>query len=235
MALDDIREQLRDQANELLAKIQETSVYNNLRERYESQTPPVQRAITMGGIALFILFMLMFPWSYIDSSDENMAQFEENRELIQGLLRAASSSKEPPPLPPPVTSEGLRSIVTNTLQQAGLTQDQIGNMQEIPNTALKEFAVPGVTASGLAVQIKKLNLAQILEIGTMFENLRPGLKFIGLDVVQSPGSTHYYDINAHVVAFGIPTVGGGDDESPAPRGGGAKRPGTRPENEESEE
>jgi hypothetical protein len=221
MAFEDLKEQLREQASEALAKIQETSAFNSLRERYESQTPPVQKAITLAGIGLFILFLSSCPMSYISSSSETLAQFEENRELIQGLLRASRSAKEPPPLPPPMSSDSLKGTIDGVLRQAGLLPDQIGEMNAIPDGELKGLAPAGVLTAGLAVQIKKLNLQQVIELGNLVQNMAPGTKLLGLDVVQSAGTSHYYDMILRVINFGLPAFDTGTDESGS---GGSKRP-----------
>lgn len=206
MAFEDLRERLREQASEALAKIQETSAFNTLRERYESQTPPVQKAITLGGVALVLLFLSSCPMSYINSSSEYLTAFEENRELIQGLLRASRTAKEPPPLPPPMTSDSLRSSVDSTVRQSGLLPDQVGDMNAIPDGELRGLAPPAVVVSGLAATLKKLNLTQVIELGNLVQNLAPGVKLLGIDVSQSAGTDHYYDMVLKVVSFGLPPV-----------------------------
>ncbi len=70
-------------------------------KKFESQTPTVQKAIVIGGIALLALFLLSFPMGYLSTSGDNMAGFAENRRLIQGLFACSRSAKEAAPLPPP--------------------------------------------------------------------------------------------------------------------------------------
>jgi hypothetical protein len=232
LALEELRDQLSEQVTEALAKIQETSAYNSLRERYESQTPTVQKVI-VAALCLGALFVLMtFPWSYLSSSSDSLAQFETNRELIQGLLHASRSAKEPSPLPPPIGPDQLRASVERTLHENGLVPDQIGNMQAIPESAIKEMAPAGVVATGLAVQIKKVNLNQILELGNLMHNLGPGIKLTGMDVVQSSGQTHYYDLIVSVVHFGIPSFGDSDSDSSGKKGKG--KPAAKKADEETE-
>lgn len=219
MAFEDLRERLKEQASEALAKIQETSAFNTLRERYESQTPPVQKAITVAGVAFIILFISSCPMSYISSSSDNLAAFEENRELIQGLLRASRSAKEPSPLPAPMTYDSLRSSVDMVLRQNGLLPDQVGEMNSIPESEIKSLAPAGVIVTGVAATLKKLNLQQVIELGNIVQNMAPGVKLLGLDVHQSAGTTHYYDMILRVASFGLPVL---DTAEPEPAPG--KRP-----------
>ncbi len=224
MAFEDLREQLKDRANEAMAKIQESSTFNTLRERYESQTPSVQRLIVIAGITLTILMILSIPMSYISSGSEYLSQFDENRQLIQGLLRAARSAKEPPALPPPQTPESLQGSIQRVVREAGLLPDQVGPIASMPGEVYKEFAPPGVSHTAMTVQLKKLNVDQILEIGNMLQNMAPGVKLIGIEVVQSEGQTHYYDMIAAVMSFGMatPDVGEDSDATPSGRGAGKK-------------
>lgn len=218
MAFESLREQLRDQWSELWAKIEESSAYNTLRERFESQTPEVQRAIIVGGLVFFTMIVLSFPMAYISSSQDYLDQFEENREMILGLLRASRNASGPAPLPPPMPADAMRSTVERVLRNSGLVEEQLGAMEEIPADAIKNLAPAGVVANGLAVQVKTLNLSQVVEVGNALQNSGPGIKLIGLDVVQTKGQTHYYDINARLVSFGIPMFEESESEAPA-RGG----------------
>jgi len=205
VALEGLKDQIKDQLTELAAKIQEHSLYQTARERFESQTIQVQRAIVIGGSLLAAAFLLSFPLGYISSSNDQMAIFEENRTLIQGLLRASRSSKESSPLPPPMSSDQLRSAVDRVLRDQRLVPEQIGEMQAIPGDPTQGLAPAMVIQTGLAAQIKRLNLSQVVAIATSMQNLGAGTKLIGLDVVQSTGQTHYYDMNVRVVNFGLPT------------------------------
>ncbi len=212
MAFEDLREQLKDRAAEAMSKLQETSAFNTLRERYESQTPPVQKAVVAGASLLMVLIVLMWPMSYISSSSDTLAKFEENRELIQGLLRSSRSANEPAPLPPPMDSSTLKSSVDGILRQNGLLPDQIGEMNPIPESEIKGLAPPGVVTNGLTVQLKKLNVMQLIEIGNLIQNMAPGTKLYGADIVQTAATTHYYDMTLQVVNFGLPPFDTGGDE-----------------------
>lgn len=232
MAFEDLREQLKDRANEALAKIQESSAYNTLRERYESQTPAGQKLITAGGIGLLALFIFLIPYSYISSGSDSLITFDENRELIQGLLRASRSASEPPPLPPPMSADTLRSSIERMVREQGLLPDQTSPIENVPPDVNKGFAPSGVLHTAVAVPLKKLNLTQVIEIGNYLQNgLGPGTKLMGIDIVQSAGQTHYYDMILQVVSFGIPSLGGGDDDAATgaapkgrPRGGTSPKP-----------
>ncbi len=206
MAFEGLQEKLREQVADLTAKIQESSAFNSLRETYESQTPVVQKALLVGGCLFFVLIMLSFPMGYISTSNDNMVIFEENRQLIQGLLRASRAAKEPSPLPADGSTETLRAQVTSITKEFQLVPEQVGEMQPLPEGYVRDLAPPVVKQSGLAVQLKNLNLNQIVALNVAFQNIGLGTKLIGLDVIQSAGQTHYYDIVARIVMFSLPQM-----------------------------
>lgn len=233
MAFENLRDQLKEQWAEASAKVQESSAFNNLREKFESQTPTVQKAIVAGAGLVVLIFLLSFPFGYFSTSREYMSQFEENRSLIQGLLRAARSAKTPSPLPPPMDSGTLRGRIDAILRTNRLLPEQIGDIAEMPHPAVKGMVPASVEQTGFAVQIKKLNLNQIISLSTQFQNMGAGTKVMGLDVVQSAGQSHYYDLIVKVVNFGLPQIADiGPDEPPA-KSGGKKAP-ARTKNEDSE-
>lgn len=225
MAFEGLSDRLKEQWAELASKIQENSAFNSMRERFESQTPTVQKAIIAGATGLAVLFILSFPLGYLSSSNDNMLQFEENRHLIQGLLRASRISKEASPLPPPMDSGMLRSQVERVLREKQLVPEQMGEIAPLPGTPASKDLVPAaVVQTGIAAQIKQLTLNQIVDISNTFQNQGPGTKLIGFDIVQTGGQSHYYDLILRVVNFGLPVVA----DITAPPAGGGKRPSPPP-------
>ncbi len=230
LAFESTKEQLKEQWADLSAKIQESSTFNNLREKFESQTPTAQRGIVIGLSALAVLFLLSFPYGYYSASQDYMNQFEENRGLIKGLLKASRSAKTPSPIPPPLDAGSLRGRVDAILRSNRLLPEQMGEIIDAPQAAVKEIPAT-VVQTGVVVQIKKLNVKQMVALSTQFQNMGSGTKLIGLDIVQSAGQTHYYDMIAKIVNFGLPQVAdAGPEEPAAPKG---KRP-ARPETEDVE-
>lgn len=233
MAFENLREQIKDRWNDLAQQIQETSTFNSLRERFESQSVAVQRLIIAAILIFSGLFLLTMPYSFYGQADEYLVQFEENRDLIRGLLRASRAASETPPLPSPQDSDSLRANIESVLRAKRLAADQIGDIQAVPDTPAKEMAPPIVVQSGVVAQVRKLNLAQVLDVANSLQNLGPGTKLIGLDLVQSKDQTHYYDMIAKIVHFGLPLPS--EDAGAANRGTGAGRKRNKPNKDEDME
>ncbi len=234
MALESLREQIKDKWTELSAQIQETSTFNTLREKFESQSIGRQRGIIASAGVIVVLTLLSFPWGYYSASNEHLHIFEENRTLIRGLLRASRTSSEAPPLPPPKSFDDLRSQVERALRDARLVPEQIGEIRESPESPAKNLAPAVVQQTSLVVQIKKINVNQIVQLGAALQNLGAGTKMIGLNVVQTTGQTYYYDMIATLVHFGLPSLGGESGSDKAFGTGSKKLQPQRPANEDEE-
>lgn len=235
MAFENLQEQLKEQWADLSSKIQESQTFNNLREQFESQTPTAQKAISIGSIVLAsFLLIYMLPYAYISASSANMERFEENRELIKGLLSVSRSAKTPSPLPEPMNTGEIRGRVDGILKSNRLMPDQIGDMQDIPAPAVRDGIPASVQQNGIAFQLKKLNVKQIVSVTTAVQNMGNGTKLMGIDIVQSANQSHYYDVILKIVHFGLPKIADSDGAD-APKGGKKPLRPSRPANGNDED
>lgn len=226
MNFDSLKDQLKDQWAELLGKIQENSTFQTLKEKFESLSASMQRAIILAVVFLVGLFIWSIPYSYISSSKESLATFEENREIIRDLLQASRTLKEPSPLPPSIGAEGLKSQASSIFTEMRIVPEQIGEMVPTKPNPAGNIVPAVVQQEGLAISIKKLNLRQIVEIGHRLQALSSGIRLMGLDMVRSAGQTHYYDAVFRVVSFSLPVLN--NMPSSGSSMGGRPLPGRRP-------
>lgn len=217
MGLDDIKDQLRDQANALWGRIQESSAFNSLKEQYETWPTVVQRSLTFVAGFLAVLVVLSIPYSYIDSASLAVDEFTEYRTLLRDLLRVGRASKEVPALPPGMSSGELASQTQGMLGEFMLVADQIGGVTPLPDRPAPSLAPPVIQQAGVAVTLKKLNLYQVIDIGYRLQNMSSGIKLTGLDMTANAEDNHYYDVTYRVVNFSLPAA---PEEPPAAGGRG---------------
>lgn len=222
MAFETTREQLKEQTAELLSKIQESSAFNNAREKFESQPPATQRLLSILAVVFVVLFFLYIPYGYIETADMNLELFEENQVLISGLLKSAKSAKEPSPLPQALPQDMFKGRVESILKDARLVPDQIGEIQPLPDRPAGNLAPKVVQQTGLAVPVKRLNLSQVVSIGHQLQGMGAGTKMMGLEISQSAGQTHYYDVVFRLVQFSLPAVFNDEPADTGGKRGGAK-------------
>lgn len=206
MNLDDIKDQLRERATTVWVQIQETSLYNNLKEKYETLPTTAQKAIAYAAGVLTALIVLSIPYSYISSSGAAIEEFDENRSLLRELLRVGRAAKEPPPLPPGMTVPDLQSRVQGLLQEFTLLPEQLGGFQPLPGRPAGSLAPSIVEQAGIGVLLKKLNLTQVVDIGYRLQTISPGVKLMGLEMNANSDDNHYYDVTYRVVSFSLPSL-----------------------------
>lgn len=215
MTLDDLKDQFNERWNDIRSRVQESPLYNNLKEKYDTLPANTQRGLIIAGVAVVALTLISFPLSYLSTSSEYEAEFKSNRDLLRGLLRASRLASEASALPPSVSAAEIKSQIQNQLSQETLLPEQMGGVQDLEPSALGDtFAPKNVRQEGLGISLKKLNLNQIINLGFSLQALSPSVKMVGLDIKASSPDPHFFDVVYKLVVYSMPGAdGGGDDGS----------------------
>ncbi len=215
MGLEDIRDQLRDQAIALWGRVLESSAFNSLKEQYHTWPAIVQKAAAFAGGFVVVLVILSVPYSYIDSASVAVEEFSEYRTLLRDLLRIGRAAKDPPPLPPGQTAAELTGQVQGVLGEFQLVPEQVAGVSPLEERPAASLAPPVIRQEGVAVNLKKLNLYQILDIGFRLQSMSPGIKLTGLDIAANSDDNHYFDVMYKIVSFSLPFAAEEPEKPPA--------------------
>ncbi len=228
MNLDDIKEQLRDQLNTTWGRIQESSAYNTLREKYEALPVVQQKALGVAGLIFVVLILLWFPYSYLSSSGTLMTEFDEKRSVIRELLRVSRQSEALPPIPQGPSLDALQQSVDQVFNSANLMAEQRGQVMSTSSKNGVAFVPPTVTQQAFAVDAKKLNLKQILDIGFELSKLYAALKLMDVEIqsaadAPTPG---YFDVVFKLVSFNFPHMESGEENTGTGKSGFSNKRGS---------
>lgn len=210
-ALDDLKEQLKERGSALWERINESTIYNNIRERYEAWPPALQKGLIVTGIFLIVAMVFSLPFNYLESASDRMTEFEERRSLIRELLKAGRVNRSLMPISSGPSPEVLRSQIDGIIRSANLIPDQIGPIQEADANEAEALVPKTVGISAVVVSLKKLNLRQVVDIGYELNRMHSAVKLLGLEV-SAANLKNYYDAQFKVVSFSFPGVkssGGG--------------------------
>ncbi len=229
MNFQDMKEQLLQQLKDLLEKIQESSAYNELKDRYENLTPRHQKLLILSLSLIVAFFIVSIPWSYYSVSQDNMTSFFEKRELIRDVQRLSREVQEGAPLPIAPDVEQLRMQIENELTASQLLPEQkLGvNMADLSSSKLISAAM---SSGALTIHLAKLNLRQISDLGLKFQNLSPSIKMTDLDVQASLSDPRYFDVQYKLVALKIPEppkMAAPEDEKPSKKSNKKPTPGQK--------
>ena len=222
MALEDLKDKVRDTVQTLASQIQESDAFIQLKEKFQDRSPRAQKMILWGGGAGAALVLLLIPWVFFFSSSMTvMGEFEDKKQLMRELFRVSRVASTLPPLPPAVTQGDLRNIITGELQMVNPpVKDQVGPMTDFDNTG-RVTGTPfskEIEQRGVAVTLTKLNLQQVVDIGRRLQAVRPTTKMLGIEIKATDKDPHYFDVTYRIAALSLP---------PEPAAGGPAKPGAK--------
>ena len=208
--LEDIKEQIQERLKDTWIKIQESSTFISLKERYDNLTHPAQRAIKIGAICIAIGFLFSILWGLFSQSSEDLAEFEDYQDSIKQLVQLRRDMVFTASITPPPDPSLLEQRVHTLLQSAYLSPDQIDEVSvKSPSTFVQ---IPGkknstkkrpsvIQQRGIWISLKSLNLKQITDIGFRLQTMHDSAKLIGLDMKASLEHEDYYDVMYTVIGF----------------------------------
>lgn len=237
MVFDDLRDQVLERGQAIWSRVQESSLYIQLSEKYADLNPTSQKIVLIASAAILTFITLMIPWTYISSSKTSLAEFEENKTILRDLYRVSRASSELEGAPPQIDPAQLQSRAQGQLTSMGLQSEQVAGVEIVDNAAPGTPQLPGVPKAvqqkGIEVSLKKLNLRQIIEIGYQLLTLQPGLKMTGMTVTASSPDPHYFDTVFRIISFSLPAPI--EPAKAAPRGKQAPKRSRPADTEESGE
>ncbi|RYZ63409.1 MAG: hypothetical protein EOP09_17705 [Proteobacteria bacterium] len=204
MNLDDIKDNLKSQLGQTWARIEESSLYNQLRDRFENLTPTRQKLVMVATGILLALFVISIPYSYYATSNDYVLEFEEKRNLIRELLKVTRESSEVPDIPAAPSGDMLRGTVENQLRGANLLPEQMKGIEVI--TADTGLIPRSLLETGLKINLAKLNLRQIIDIGYNIQNISPSVKMSDVNVFSNSEDPKYFDVEFKLVTLAVPQM-----------------------------
>lgn len=214
MAFEELRERFSSEFKNQWEQFQETSLYIQAREKYENLTPPMQK-LTLVGIALFISYLLLsVPLGYFSTSTEYITEFQDKRQLIRDLLKVSRESKDVPDIPVPPEVNTLKSQIDNQLQTAQILPEQIKGTEV---STERVSIIPENLMQGLVrVNLEKLNLRQIIDLGYQFQAISPSVKMTDLSIEANTSDARYFDVVYKLAVLNIPQADEPEPEAKPP-------------------
>ena len=223
MNFEDLKERLLSSLKQAWERIQDSSAYNHLRDRFENLTPRGQKSVLAAALLILGFLVFSMPYSYWSESQTSVKGFEDRRNIVRRLLKASRESADIPDIPQAPTPETLRSQIENYLKEVQLIPEQIKSVDVVP---VDSKLIPTDMAQGsVAVNLAKLNLRQVLDIGYKLKTLSPSVKMTGLQMFPDKQDARYFDVVFKLVSLAVPQVA--QPPIPEPEAPPTKKPGFR--------
>ena len=222
-ALDDLKERLRSEWEQTSARIQESALFIKLKDRYENLTPPMQKVVNVTAVILVLVILLSTPLTWFMASQEQVDLFTSRRALITDLLKAARDAQSVSVIPIPPSSSSLKSMITEQLKSAQLLPEQIISVDSTNDTV--EGIRPDLVSGLFQVNLSKLNLRQVVDIGHQLQGINPSVKVKDL-TVEASNELGYFNVIYHLLILNVPEMTSPSipDEPPPPRPGRPNAP-----------
>ena len=218
MILDDLKDRALEALQAAKSKLEENDTYLGLKEKFDSLSPVLQK--TIQGFASFVILYALFqiPMSYYSGGSENLALFEENRDLILDLYRVKRRALLAPQAPTPISAPDLESRARNALVAARVQADQIKSVSFFDNQGPQssDFIPKSVEQKGVEVRVANLNVNQLVEVGHALSTLADSVKMIGLEIKPGTQAGSYFDASFKLVSFSVASALSGADSKLSP-------------------
>jgi len=198
----DILDQIKDRFKVIWDKAQESSVYQQAMEKYEDLPSAQQRMIRIGGSILIVLFILSPPVSTYLSSQDIIQEFERKREVTRELLQVVRDSANSPNIPPAPDLFTLQTRFQQDLQTDRLLPEQIYSIQSDSDSG--KIIPKKLSLGALSVNLKNLNLRQIIDIAYRLATVAPTIKMTELEMNASPDKPGYFNFYSKLVSLKTP-------------------------------
>lgn len=217
MTTDELSEKISGALRPILEKIEETPAYGQLKDRFDGLSPGAQRGVIGGAIALAFLLVLSVPWGWYSETQESVAEFESRRQTLRDLYKVSKEVAEIPNIPPAPPMESLRMDLESRLRGFDILPEQITSMTVSAGSSSR--LIPGERAAGgITAVMTKLNLDQIVGVGTVMSNLGTAVKLTGVKITANAEEAGYFDATYKLTAMRVP-----DLSAPAPPPPGGRR------------
>ena len=205
MNLNDLKEQLANQAQDLFQKIQDSTLYQNLKEKYDDLPAEQQKIVTVLVSFILIFFVFSIPYDNWSKSVDSVVVFESRRDLMNNLTTVTKEANETVVYAPAPPLGQIKTDMEIKLQQYQLVAEQMGTVQVDLNST--EGLIPKARQEGsVKVPLKKLNLRQVVDIVSDLQRVHPAVKLASFKVDSHLKDPRYLDVLLDFVVIKIPQI-----------------------------
>lgn len=200
----DLKEKVVESFQQLLSRIQDSALYNQLLEKYNNLTPSVQKLLLAGLLFFAVFTVYLIPESFVTSSNTYEESFKVNRRLIRDLFRTARHPAIRPEQFKGPDFDELKTLIDTQITGTQILESQKGPFLPV-NKPLTGKLVPGaIQQTGLSFELKKLNLTQIVQLSQKLSSLHPNTKLAGVDIQADKEDPHYFQAKFIMSSLSLP-------------------------------
>ena len=205
MAFEELRERLKDDFAQTWSRFQDSAIYTRLQERYDQLSPRNQKVVVFAALTGIFVALLSVPFSYFQSSQSYVTEFNDRRQLIKDLHEASLISAASPLPTNLVRLSAVRSMVDTEIENRRLLEEQVHQIRQLPARDFAGGLIPAdLNEGGFEVALRKLNVRQIVELGTRLQALGANVKMTDLTIEPNREDERYFNVTFQLVTLVTP-------------------------------
>lgn len=222
MALQDIKENLKNQLEQLGERITNSRLYGILQDRYENLSTPKQRIAKIFSVLLIIGLLIYIPLDYFIVSFDQEISFEEKRKLIKDIIRSERDINALPDIPRPLPAESIKANIESQLKEMNLIPEQIKQIT-INNSPTSGLVPAGKIQYGVDVLVHKINVKQLTNLGSKLQIIHPAVKVKDMIITLNREDARYLNAEFKLIALNIPEYKKPEPPPEPPKKKGSKK------------
>lgn len=131
-----------------------------------------------------------------------MTLLKVDETLFRELLKVSREAHEIPDLPQAPSSLLLKDQINSQLKNAGIFPEQIKAVDDLPSPS--GLIPEGMSQGAVTVNLSKLNLRQVLDVGYQLQNISLSVKVKDIILTASLEDPKYLDVIYKLVSLAVP-------------------------------
>ena len=220
MNLDDLKEQFLEQLNAYKERIQDTPVYNQIKERYDDLPPRNQKLVLISGILLVSYIVLSIPFGSLGEASNKIEKYESTKSTLASLRKVSDQLSAIPNPPAAPASSSLSNSIKSMILSEGVSEEQILSAQTFSEENTGQFnSVPkAAEITGVRLSLKKLNIKQITSLLYKAQRQARPAKITHLKMSPEGSEAGFFNLNFEIRGFNLPA-----EEAPQEEPRGSRR------------
>jgi hypothetical protein len=196
MLFEDQIEQGKEYLENLSSRVQESSLYIQLSDRFNSLSPSFQKFVIVFGLGLFIVLLISAPLANYHESVENMTAFEERKTLTQKVIDYNKNSSSQNPAPKRYNASELSREVKSLGKSYSI--NLLDNQISVSSENNPKKLITSAQQSNFKVKVDKANINQITALAYSIQKMNTSLILQGLEFKANSENPAYFDSSIEV-------------------------------------
>lgn len=204
MLFEDQIDQLKEGLQILQARVQESSTFNKAYEKYSSLSPLFQKFVVGASLTLIVFLVLAAPIAKYKTSVDEIASFEEQKNLTQKIISFSKRSSSLSPRPKTFSTSELDQRVQELARSYSI--NLLPEQTFVDSQGSPKKLIPKANQTNFSIKAKKANIDQVTALAYSVKKLNKSLYITGLNFKANQENPLYFDSSIEVANLSVKPI-----------------------------